>query len=168
MSTKLFTYIPESVVLLLAGIYPVRGFVDGTFIEVTKDVVPFTSRRTSDGTVSRLYNNDQTYAIDITLHNGSEANDFLTKLWQLDELTQRGKFPVMIKDPSGSDLFFSTTTWIEGIPPLVKSSGISERTWTLRSSQAIINIGSNQDPSSIVGDLINIATSALPSIEGLI
>lgn len=164
---QLATYMPEEVTILLAGI-PVSGFIQGSFISVDKDVKPFTSKRTADGTVSRMYNNDQTYTITLTLYSGSDSNQLLTRLWQLDEITQRGKFPLMIKDGSGSDLFFSTTTWIEGIPSLVKSNQYEPRAWTLRSSSAIINIGGNGDAESILNDIVGIAASALPSLKGLI
>lgn len=164
---QLATYMPEEVTILLAGI-PVSGFIQGSFISVDKDVKPFTSKRTADGTVSRMYNNDQTYTITLTLYSGSDSNQLLTRLWQLDEITQRGKFPLMIKDGSGSDLFFSTTTWIEGIPSLVKSNQYEARAWILRSSSAIINIGGNGDAESILNDIVSIAASALPSLKGLI
>lgn len=164
---QLATYMPEEVTILLAGI-PVSGFIQGSFISVDKDVKPFTSKRTADGTVSRMYNNDQTYTITLTLYSGSDSNQLLTRLWQLDEITQRAKFPLMIKDGSGSDLFFSTTTWIEGIPSLVKSNQYEPRAWTLRSSSAIINIGGNGDAESILNDIVSIAASALPSLKGLI
>ena len=165
---NIFNYIPESVVILVAGFIPLEGYVDGTFVEISKDVLPFTARRTADGTVSRLYNNDQTYTIRITLHSGSGSNDLLTKLWQLDEITQRGKFPLLIKDGSGTDLFHSTTTWIEEVPSIVKSNAVEERTWVLRSSQATINVGGNMNPSSLLNDIRNIATSALPILEGIL
>jgi hypothetical protein len=165
---EIFTYAPDSVQCLIGGILPVSGFVDGTFISISKDTMPFTSVKTPDGTVARLYNSDQTYTITLTLHCGSPSNDVLTKFWQLDEITQRGKFGLFVKDPSGSDLFFSTNTWIEGIPSITKSATIDSRVWVLRSSQAVINIGSNSDPSSIIQDLINLATGALPALEGLI
>lgn len=165
---RIFNYVPESVVFLVAGFIPITGFVDGTFIDISKDLVPFSARRTADGTVSRLYNNDQTYTITLTLHNGSSSNDALTKLWQLDEITQRGKFPILIKDNSGTDLFFSTSSWIEQVPTLTKSNAVDSRVWVIRSSQAFINIGGNMDPSSIVNDLVNLATSALPALEGII
>lgn len=164
---QLATYMPEEVTILLAGI-PVSGFIQGSFISVDKDVKPFTSKRTADGTVSRMYNNDQTYTITLTLYSGSDSNQLLTRLWQLDEITQRGKFPLMIKDRSGSDLFFSTTTWIEGIPSLVKSNQYEPRAWTLRSSSAVINIGGNGDAESILNDIVSIAASTLPALNGLL
>lgn len=160
-------YLPDSVNCLAFGI-PISGFADGTFITIGKDKVPFGSTETADGQVARLYTNSQTYTISLTLHRGSPSNDVLTKLWQLDEITQRAKFPLFIKDLSGSDLFFSTNTWIEGIPNMVQSTSFDTRTWVLRSSQAVINIGSNQDASGILQDLFNLATGALPTIEGVL
>lgn len=160
-------YSPDEVNCLAFGI-PLSGFGNGTFITITKDKVPYTTTETPDGTITRLYTNSQTYTIALTFHRGSTSNDVLTKLWQLDEITQRAKFPLLIKDLSGTDLFFSTNTWIEGIPSIVESTTFDSRTWVLRSSQAVINIGSNKDASGILQDLINLATSAIPALEGII
>lgn len=168
MST-LFNYSPESVTALIAGFIPVEGYVNGTFINITKDVLPFTAARTPDGTVARIYNNDQTYTIECTLHSGSNTNDLLTKLWNIDEITNgKLKFPFLLKDNSGSDLFFSTTTWIESPPAMVKSTGVDGRTWTLRSAFATINLGSNSDPSDLIEDLANTIVSALPALNGIV
>lgn len=161
------SYSPDEVNCLAFGI-PLKGFADGTFISVTKDKMPYASIEMPDGTVSRIYTNSQTYTINLTFHRGSVSNDILTKLWQLDEFTQIAKFTLFIKDLSGTDLFFSTNTWIESLPSMVESTTFDTRTWTLKSSQAVINIGSNEDASSILQDLINIASSAGAIIEGVL
>lgn len=163
---EIANYCPEDVNCLAYGI-PLTGFSDGTFITITKDKVPFGTTETPDGQIARLYTNSQTYTITITFHRGSPSNDVFSKLWLLDELTKKAKFPLLLKDLSGSDLFFSTNTWIEGIPSMVQSTNFDNRTWVLRSSQAVINIGSNMDAGSILQDLINLATGALPSIQGV-
>lgn len=163
----LANYSPDSVNCLAFGI-PLDGFADGTFITIGKDKVPYGSAETADGQVARLYTNSQTYTISLTFHRGSTSNDILTKLWQLDELSQVGKFPLFIKDLSGTDLFFSTNTWIEGVPNMVQSTNFDTRTWILRSSQAVINIGSNQDASGILQDLINLASGAASIVEGVL
>lgn len=160
-------YSPEDVNCLAFGI-PLNGFADGTFISISKDKIPYGSTETADGQVARLYTNSQTYTISLTFHRGSTSNDILTKLWQLDELSQAGKFPIFIKDLSGTDLFFSTNTWIEGVPNMVQSTNFDTRTWVLKSSQAVINIGSNQDASGILQDLVNLATGAASIIEGVL
>lgn len=166
---SIWNYNPDEVRALVAGVLPIDGYVDGTFINITKDILPFTAVRTPDGTVARVYNTDQTYTIECTLHNGSKSNDVLTKLWQFDEITNgKGKFPFLVKDHSGTDLFFSTTTWIESPPAMTKSSGVDQRTWVLRSSFATINIGGNSDPSSLLEDIVNTITSALPALNGVV
>ena len=162
--TTLFNYVPESVQCIIAGFIPIEGFVDGTFISVDKDEMPYSSVRMPDGTVARKYNNSQTYTITVTLHNGADTNNLLTKLWQVDEITQRGKFPLLIKDQSGSDLLFSTESWIEGIPSLTKSNAIDSRVWVIKSAYAVINIGGNEEVSSLLNDITNIAVSALPGL----
>lgn len=164
----MFNYCPDEVVVLLAGIIKVTGLIDGTFINIDKDVMPYISTRTSDGTVARLYQKDQTYTITLTLSSASDSNDLLTKLQQVDEITQLGKFPILVRDLSGSDLFFSATSWIEKIPSMTKSKNIDARVWTIRSSSAIINLGGNSEASSIINDIVNIATAALPAIDGVL
>lgn len=165
---NIFLYNPDEVSVLIAGIMSVDGFIDGSFVSVDKDVMPYRSRVTADGRQTRLYTKSQTYTVTLNLHIGSSANTFLTKMWQLDEITQRAKFPLFIKDRSGSDLFFSATSWIEGLPSLTKSNSVDTRTWRIKCASAVINYGSNNGESGLIEDLLNIATSALPAIEGLI
>lgn len=164
----IFNYAPDDVRVVIAGILNADGFVDGTFITINKDENPFRSRTTADGIVERIYRFSQTYTVDLTFHIGSTSNDFLTKLWQIDEVSKKGKFTLLIKDGSGSDLFFSATSWIEGLPSLVKSSNVDTRTWRIKCSSGGINFGNNTEVSGLVEDLVNIATSTLPSIGGII
>lgn len=164
---ELANYCPEDINCLAFGI-PLNGFAEGTFITISKDKVPYGTTETADGLTARLFTNSQTYTIQLTFHRGSTSNDILTKLWRLDELTQRAKFPLFIKDLSGTDLFFSTNTWIEALPNMVQSSSFDSRTWILRSSQAVINVGSNQDASGILQDLVNLASGAAQIVEGVL
>jgi hypothetical protein len=161
---EIASYCPDIVTVLVAGFIKVDGFVDGTFVQIDKDEMPFSSVRMPDGTVARKHSNSQTYTITITIHSASTANDLFTKLWQLDELTQMGKFPLMIKDQSGTDLLFSTESWIESIPSMIKSNTIDPRTWVIKSAYSVVNIGSNEEPSTLVNDIVNIAASALPGL----
>lgn len=164
----MFNYAPDEVNVVVAGFIPLNGFVDGTFIEISKDVPPFTSNTTSDGFVSRVYNNSPVYTLKITLIAASNSNQVMDKLWKIDQITQKGKFPIIIKDQSGSDLFFSTTAWIEDPPNMTKGTTIEGNVWTLKCSQAIINFGGNEEVSSLVDDLANAAIASLPILEGII
>lgn len=166
--TTLATYSPEDVTILVAGVIPITGLAAGSFLTISKNLQPFTTQRTSDGQVARLYNNDQTYSISITLHSAAESNDVLTKISLLDQTLLKGKFPLFIKDTKGTSFFFSTTTWIEAEPDQEFSDEITTRTWILRSSQAVTNIGSNVEPSGMVDDLLNTVLAAAPIVGGLL
>lgn len=161
-------YCPDDVSVLLAGFIPVEGFVNGGFVNVSREAQPFTTTVSADGVVSRLYNKSAVYNVTLTLMSTSGTNDVLTKLWQLDEITQMGKFPLLIKDRSGTDLFFSATTWIERVPDMSMGEVITERTWTLKSVEASINIGGNESTSGLIQDLTNLAVRALPSLGGIL
>jgi hypothetical protein len=166
--SNLLSYSPEDITILLAGVIPLDGYIDGTFVEIEKLFNPYSSTTSSDGITARTYRNSQEYIIRLTLHNTSPSNDVLTKLWLLDELTQTGKFPLLIKDQLGSSLFFSTTSWIEGIPVTSFANSITERTWVIHSSQAVINIGGNDAASGLIEDLTNSILGAAPILQGVL
>lgn len=158
------TYSPEDVIILLAGVIPVDGYTDGTFISIKKNTSIYSTSTSADGIVTRQYNDDQTYTITLTLANYSSSNDILTKLYQVDLITHRAKFPILMKDTSGSSLFAATTCWVESIPELSFSNEIGSRTWTIYACQGVINIGGNDDASGLIEDLANAAISSLPIV----
>jgi hypothetical protein len=164
----LLTYSPEDVTILLAGFMEMVGYVDGTFVGISKDIAPFSSTTTADGVIARRYINSQSYTLTLTLHSASPFNDILTKLWQIDEFTQMGKFPVIIKDQLGSSLFVATTCWIEGLPIMDFANSIGERVWVIKCAQAAINIGGNDGESGLIEDLLNTVASAAPLISSFL
>ena len=165
---SLYTYSPEDITILIAGVIPIEGYVDGTFLSIKKDIQPYTSKTTADGVISRTYRNSQSYTITLTLHSASSSNDVLTTLMTLDELTQSAKFPVIIKDQLGTSFFFSATSWIEVPADLEFANSITERRWVIKSSQAIINVGGNDGESSLIGDLTRTLLAASPLVAGLL
>lgn len=164
---EIANYIPEDVTITVAGLLSLNGYADGTFVSIRKDTVPFASRRTADSVVSRLYTKDTTYTVEVTLYSGSSSNDALTKLYLADEITQMAKIPIMIKDSSGTSLFFSATAWIEDIPPLTLSNRFETRTWVFKATQAALNVGGNEERGSTIDSIVSIATAALPSLNGI-
>lgn len=166
--SNLLTYSPEDITILLAGVIPIDGYVDGTFLSIKKDVDPYSSKTTADDVVSRTYRKNQSYTITLTLHSASASNDILTTLWQLDELTQTAKFPIIIKDQLGTSFFFSSTSWIEGVAEMTYGTEITERRWVIKSSQAILNVGGNDGESSLIGDLARTLLAASPILGSLL
>jgi hypothetical protein len=164
---QLANYIPEDVTITVAGFVSLEGIADGTFVSITKDVVPFASARTTDGIVSRLYNYDTTYTVEVSLYSGSQSNDSLMKLLQADEISQMGMYPLMIKDSSGTSLFFAPSAWIQDLPTLTLSNKFEVRTWVFKATQAALNIGGNERRGSAIDSIVSIATSALPGLGGI-
>lgn len=165
---SLWTYSPEDVTILLAGIIPVEGYVDGTFVSIQKDMQPFTSANTADGTMSRLHRPSANYSLRLGLLATSPTNDILSKLMQIDEITKMGKFPILIKDQLGTSFFFSATSWIEAPAHLTYSTDGGERDWLIRCSQASINVGGNDRQSGLVEDLANSVLSVAPTLGGIL
>ena len=161
----LWTYSPEDVTILLGGVHPVEGYVDGTFISISKETPSFTSIRSTDGMTARKYVNDQTYIVKINIISMSPTNDVLSNLWLLDETTHMGKFPLLIKDSSGSGHFFSPTAWIEAIPDMSYANAPEIRTWGLKATQCAIHIGGNDGAGSTASKILQLAASGLPLVQ---
>lgn len=165
---SIHSYSPEEVDFLIAGLVPVRGFVDGTFIDIRKNVTPYGLHTSTDGLNSRVYRNSNTYTAQITLSSTSESNEILTKIWQLDEITQMGKFPIIIKDNFGSSLFFSATAWIQQPADMYYSNRITDRVWIFQCTQCTFTVGGNEEPSGAIEDLVNGIISSIPSLGRLL
>lgn len=164
---EIWTYSPDDVQVLIGGVLPVEGLAEGTFVEITKDIMPHTSTRATDGTVGRLRKTNSTYTVNISIMASSPTNDLLTKIYLLDAQWGIGKFPFMVKDSLGTGYFFSATTWIEVIPTLSYGTDMTTRTWGLRSNQGVINIGGNGD-GSVVSELTTLALNNFPLVKDLV
>src|SRR5690554_49389 len=151
---SLYSYSPEDVTILLLGFIPVEGYIDGTLISINKDLPPFTSGMTADGVQSRVHRISSSYTMRLVISNVSPTNDVLTKLWQIDEITKMGKFPILVKDQLGTSLFFSATSWIESPPSLYYSNRITEREWV----SSVL-----RQPSTLVGMMTLVGLSMICS-----
>ena len=169
MSTKtvLAHYSPEDVVVLVGGFLAVEGYLEGTFINITKDVPFFTTKESSDGVVSRVANKSGLYTVNLTLMSTSESNLIMTRLALLDNLTYVAKFPLIIKDTLGSTLLFSTSSWVENVPTTDFDTGVTSRSWNIKCAKATLNVGGNESASGLVEDAISTIGGLVPSFGSL-
>ena len=152
--SRLAHYSPEDVVILFGGVHKLTGFVDGTFVSVSKDEASFVTRVSADGRPTRVGSSNPIHTVTLTLHSGSESNQVLSYALLLDETTKMAKFPLIIKDKLGGSLFFSLTSWIESPPVSNYSVDIEGREWIIKCSQVSYNIGGNESPSSMTEDVL--------------
>lgn len=105
----------RQVTVLLAGA-PVTGFADGDSISVERAADAYTMQIGLDGEASRSKQNDNSGTITLTLLAGSPANLALQALYEADDLSGVGTFPLAIADLRGSFLAATTAAWIKKVP----------------------------------------------------
>lgn len=162
---SLANYSPSDVSITVAGLYSVTGFAEGTFVRIIKDSQQIYTTRAMDGTMSRCKSPDTGWRIEITLAQSSSANDIFSALWNVDRVTGLGKFPLFIKDGSGSTMFTAATAWIEQLPEVIFSNQMETRTWTFCATDVLINIGGNDDNGSDLSSILGLSASALPILQ---
>jgi hypothetical protein len=160
---RIASYSPTDVSVLLGGFHQITGFISGSFVSISKDVQPFKTTRTADGETARIHVKDSTFTITIKLASTSPTNTILTKLYQVDELTQKGKVPLFVKDSLGSSLFLAPTCWVKEVPDLEFSDAVTERTWVLQGANGVVNYGGNIDDSSVLEDFASVALGGIGS-----
>lgn len=137
-------YSPEHVTVLLGGVYPLDGFVDGSFVSIQKDSPNFTTKVTADGAVSRVRHASNQYTVTITLASFSNTNKVLSTLAELDYRAFNSRLPLMIKDSKGSTTFFSPESWVNAPTSVEFGTDITDRVWTFSCSDAILIAGGNE------------------------
>jgi len=160
----LMTYAPSQVSVAVAGILTLEGFVDGTFINITKAGKPYEDTKAMDGEVARIYRKDDRYTVELTLAQSSMSNNLLSALYNIDTATQLGKFPLLIRDGSGTTTFFALTAWIQDIPQVTFSNDMESRTWVIVCSDASLNIGGNDSAFSLE-NILSQGAAILPLLK---
>ena len=138
------TYDPKNVIVTVAGI-PMSGFSDGTFLEVDRNEATWNTVVGADGFVTRGKTNNFTGTMTLTLKQSSPSNDVLSGLLAIDEATNVGVFPILVKDLSGNSVYFSANAWITQYANSTFGKDINDRQWTLMLDSADIFVGSNSE-----------------------
>ena len=144
MAQGVRTYDPASVVCSIAGIV-MSGYTEGTFIEVVRDEPTWSKIIGADGLVTRGKTNNFSGTLTLTLKQSSPSNDVLSGLLAIDEATNVGVFPVLIKDLSGNSTYFGARCWINQYPSSTFGKDISDRVWSLSMDEADMFVGSNAE-----------------------
>lgn len=159
------TYSPDQVVVTLAGFIVVSGFASNQFVEIEKELAPYSYQSAMDGETSRTFKKDGNYSVKLTLAQSSESNNNLNALHAVDLATQLGKVPLLIRDRSGTTNFFSPNAWIENYPVVTFSKDIETRVWSLKCTDGILLVGGNGD-QNILTDLLGLSAVASSFLGG--
>jgi hypothetical protein len=107
------------------------GFADGTFVSVARDADSWAKHVGADGEVSRAKSNNRTGTLKLTLAQTSNSNAILSGLVAADELTGDGVVPILIKDGSGTSLYFAGEGWVKKPADAEFGNEIGNREWTI-------------------------------------
>lgn len=138
------TYDPKEVIITIDGV-PMSGFTDGTFLEVIRNEQTWNTVVGADGYVTRGKTNNFSGQITLTLKESSPSNDILSGFMVFDELTNRGVYPILIKDLSGNSVYFSGKGWIQAWPTSTFDKAITDRSWVIQVDQLDLFVGSNAE-----------------------
>lgn len=136
------TYDPKQVVISIGGV-PISGFSDGTFLEIDRNDPTWNMVVGADGLVTRSKTNNYSGTMTLTLKQSSPSNDYLSGVLALDELSNAGVVPVLVKDLSGNSIYFSANAWINKYPDSAFGKDISDRQWEFSLDSVDVFVGSN-------------------------
>lgn len=125
------TYNPSRVVVVVGG-FPVSGYADGAFVNITMPADGVTAQVGADGEIARAINTDRRCTVTITLQQTSPSNDFLSTLFNVDILSCGATMvPILIQDLCGETLFMASQAWIVKMPDLEFAKEVGNRAWQL-------------------------------------
>ena len=138
------TYNAAKVTVVFSG-YPISGFADGTFVNITTINDVITTQVGADGEVARAINTDRRCTVTITLQQTSQSNDFLSTFFNVDILTCGGRTgPILIQDLCGTTLFMASEAWIVKPPDMEYGKEVLTRAWQLQTvGPSVYTIGGN-------------------------
>lgn len=125
-------YSPDEVDVLVAGI-PISGYAEGEFVSISFTTDLFTTKVGSDGEVMRARSMDRRATCTIKLMQGSDSNDLLSALYQLDQRARNGAGvgAFLVKDNQGRSLYAAPECWIRKHPDVSFSNEPTPREWTI-------------------------------------
>lgn len=164
MATRevLKTYSPEDVIVVISGDnfqHTISGYVEGSFLELSRVVPHATLYTGADATHSRVVRAVRNFEITLTLAQTSNSNDVLSAILVRDEelRSNEGLFSITIKDASGRTVASSAQAFIGTTPDLSFSDSIEGRAWGLNAvDMTVIEGGNGKVMQSTVQTLQNL------------
>jgi len=136
------TYDFKKYKLIIGGV-PIQGFADGTGINLERAEDLFTKVVGADGKTSRSKSNDLSGRLTITLKQTSPSNDYLSSIAQLDETTNVGIVPMILKDFNGTTVATSSALWNVKKPGVELAKELTNREWIFDCADLQLTVGSN-------------------------
>ncbi len=115
---------------IIYGAHVIKGYADGTFINIVYNANTFEMMKGADGEAARVLTNDNSVTVTVTLLQTSSSNTVLSGFSNIDKKTGLGALPFLVKDNSGFTKGGGSVAWIQKDPDQSFSKSVETRDWT--------------------------------------
>ncbi|VFR81234.1 Phage protein [plant metagenome] len=136
------TYDPKRVILTF-GANQIKGFTEGTFINVEEITDGTTRQAGADGEVARVMSTDTGIRITVTLQQTSLSNAILSAYLKADRLGGGGALPVTLTDLRGATVAAAGSAWIVKMANAEFGQELGSREWVIETGPAEYFVGGN-------------------------
>ena len=124
------TYDPKKNIVIFGG-RQLTGMSEKDIVSVKPNGDGIKTYVGADGEVARSLDPDDTYEVEISLAGTSSSNDYLSECYTNDKKTGSGMKPLIIKDLSGSTLFFAQQAWVAKMSDAKRGKDIDTNKWVI-------------------------------------
>lgn len=142
MASELKTYDPKNVSVAFGGVL-LGGFAEGSVVTAKRMNPTWSSKSGTDGEVVRSRSNDKRGEIKVSLMQTSGSNLVLSGMLAIDEATNGGVYPLLIKDNNGKTVWGAAEAWIQGFPDSQFEGEAGAREWTIECAELLGVEGGN-------------------------
>jgi hypothetical protein len=141
------TYDSKRIHMIVGGV-PMSGFSPDTMVKATRDSDTFAKKKGVDGVVTRSHLHDRSGEFTFSLDQSSPCNDILSALAKLDEETDGGIVPILVKDslPSSGSIgstLVAAKAWIRKWPDVEYGKEATNRDWIFDVADYEVYLGGN-------------------------
>ena len=134
-------YSPDEITFVYKGVQ-IKGFQDGTFIDVERSADTFKKHVGSLGDVARTRDLDRTGKVVLTLLAQSPSNDILQAFMDADEQFGNGYGTLQITDSNGNMEVHASIAWIVKPAKLDRAKEAGATVWTFETADMTLENGS--------------------------
>jgi hypothetical protein len=140
------THFDPKNVILIFGPHHIRGFAEGTFIDVARAVDTYSTTAGSDGETVRTLSNNKVGTVTFTLMQNSKSNDALSAFLLADEESGSSVWELLIKEKNGTTKVAAPISYIKRWPNISYQSGsAATRTWIIEAPELYMFVGSTTE-----------------------
>ena len=164
----MYTYSPSDISITFAGV-PIEGFSSDNVVRINRIDPVYTSKRAMDGSVSVTKQKYSKWQVSIFLAQSSQSNDLLNGVQKLlfsADIKALQFLPLIIKDNSGTTMFFAKDVWIEQLPELEFGQSLATREWVFMCNDVECIIGGNAEDLSGITEAVAVLSLLQTAYEG--